>query len=605
MIDHPIYDAGIAGRASLLTDICRAALEASDTTELEAEACRLLAAGLGVGVSGSVEPSPPPDVRDVIAAPIPERDGESLVARGATPFAAEDEAFVASVAGLIGAAMKRLRMEAELRASEQRMLMAQHIAQMGSYDWEIATDTNTWNDELYRIYGTEPQSFNASYEKFLSFIHPDDRESIAAIHRRAYETGEPYQMEERIVRPDGETRILRSNGEVIRDTEGRPTRMIGVCMDVTDQRRAEEASLRSSERFRALVESAPDGVLVVEADGLIVQANRQASVLFGYDVDELLGMNVDELLPPNVRRGHAAHRATFLKDPKPRPMGTQLDISARRKDGSAVHLDVALGVIRTGDTQLVAAFARDATPRREAEAAKRSLLQVDQRRRQALEINDNVVQGLVAALTAIEAGRFDLGAEAVARTLQSARSMMNDLLGEGTAMQPGELVRRTPAESHLASPRHEPAAPERTDPPEAPGALDPIIPEPRRVVIADDSDDLRFLLRMLLSRSDVFDVVAEAADGLAAVDAVKMWQPDVILLDLAMPRMDGLEAVPAIREASPNTRIVVLSGFDSARMSGAATDAGADAYLEKGTSMTDIASTLVQICERGPVARAS
>ena len=91
---------------------------------------------------------------------------------------------------------------------QMRVDNAQHLANMGDYDWHIATDTNQWSDQLFRIYGYEPQEFNPNYERFLSFIHPDDQERIKAIHQAAYATGEPYEMMERIVRPDGEVRYL-------------------------------------------------------------------------------------------------------------------------------------------------------------------------------------------------------------------------------------------------------------------------------------------------------------------------------------------------------------------------------------------------------------
>src|SRR5688572_15174792 len=90
---------------------------------------------------------------------------------------------------------------AALRESERRLAEAQRVGHMGSYDWHIPSDTNTWSDELYRIYGTEPQSFNASYERFIGFIHPDDREKIQAVHAAAFTDHLPYHMEERIVRP--------------------------------------------------------------------------------------------------------------------------------------------------------------------------------------------------------------------------------------------------------------------------------------------------------------------------------------------------------------------------------------------------------------------
>jgi DNA-binding NarL/FixJ family response regulator len=104
----------------------------------------------------------------------------------------------------------------------------------------------------------------------------------------------------------------------------------------------------------------------------------------------------------------------------------------------------------------------------------------------------------------------------------------------------------------------------------------------RRVLIVDDVDDLRDLLRMALSFGEEFDVVAEASDGLQAIVQAELHQPDLVVLDLSMPLLDGLEALPRILLAAPDTRVVVLSGFDESRMREPALAAGAVAYLEKG-----------------------
>jgi PAS domain S-box-containing protein len=157
----------------------------------------------------------------------------------------------------------RLRLEAEAQLNDLRLRVdnAQQLANMGDYDWHIPSDTNRWSDQLYRIYGYEPQSFNPSYERFLSFLHPDDRDRIQAIHQQALASGEPYEMTERIVRPDGEQRYLASNGQVLFDESGAPVRMRGTCIDVTDrvlaEREREEHAARAHEeqtRRRAALE---------------------------------------------------------------------------------------------------------------------------------------------------------------------------------------------------------------------------------------------------------------------------------------------------------------------------------------------------------------
>jgi DNA-binding NarL/FixJ family response regulator len=104
----------------------------------------------------------------------------------------------------------------------------------------------------------------------------------------------------------------------------------------------------------------------------------------------------------------------------------------------------------------------------------------------------------------------------------------------------------------------------------------------RRVLIVDDVEDLRALLRLALSFHEMFDVVAEAADGLEAVAQAELHHPDLVILDLSMPVLDGLEALPLILRAAPDARVVVVSGFAESRMREPALAAGAVAYLEKG-----------------------
>lgn len=576
-----------SSRSDPLAAICRVLIEARSESALIEETCRLLSQAYGLGTLVKVGPPGGAIPEDAIGAAVVASGapyGDLVVSCPMTRGLA-DPNLVSSVAGLLGPAIERLRAEQARDSDAQRLAMAQRIAGLGSYDWDIERDVNTWSDELYHIYGAEPGSFNPSYEVFLSFIHPDDRERIKAIHREAYETGRSYQMEERIVRPDGEVRTLLSNGEVVLDASGKPVRMTGICMDVTERRRIEAASRAHSERFRALIESAPDAVLVFDATGGIVHANEQTERLFGYPRDDLRGMNSADLIPRDRRADHIERRTKFLTT-GPGATRTIMDVTILRKDGSTAVVDVSMGLIDVEDGPLIASFARDATVRREAEEAKSRLAALGQRRRQALEINDNVVQGLVAALTAMDAGRMDVGSEAVERTLQSARSLMSDLLDDTGPPQPGELVRNAAVRSHMDT------GSAGSGPPRA-----GLSSSRRRVVIADDSEDLRLLLRMVLSRSEEFEVVGEASDGRAAVDAVRETRPDVVLLDLAMPAMDGLQAMPEIRTASPATTIVVLSGFDGSRMRDTAMSSGADAYIEKGSSMSGIAETLLDICD--------
>ncbi|HEX2294392.1 MAG TPA: response regulator transcription factor [Actinomycetota bacterium] len=117
-----------------------------------------------------------------------------------------------------------------------------------------------------------------------------------------------------------------------------------------------------------------------------------------------------------------------------------------------------------------------------------------------------------------------------------------------------------------------------------------------RVVLADDTPEIRTLLRLTLEDQGGIEVVGEAGDGAKAVEIVSELQPDAIVLDLAMPVMDGFEAIPEVRRRSPATKIIVLSGFDESVMCERALSLGADLYFEKGISFFDLAEKVVESC---------
>lgn len=116
-----------------------------------------------------------------------------------------------------------------------------------------------------------------------------------------------------------------------------------------------------------------------------------------------------------------------------------------------------------------------------------------------------------------------------------------------------------------------------------------------RVLLVDDAQDIRFLVRLGLERDGRFEVVAEAINGVDAIELAEVHQPDVVVLDVAMPVMDGLEALPLIRTVAPACRIAMLSGFTARSMASDATERGADAYLEKGTPLPRIAEALFDL----------
>ncbi|MGH2806807.1 MAG: response regulator [Actinomycetota bacterium] len=116
-----------------------------------------------------------------------------------------------------------------------------------------------------------------------------------------------------------------------------------------------------------------------------------------------------------------------------------------------------------------------------------------------------------------------------------------------------------------------------------------------RIVLADDVFDLRFMVKLALERSGHFVVVAEAENGDEAVEMALEHQPDLVLLDVSMPVKDGLEALPDIRKVSPDAKVVMLSGFEAARLASTALESGAAAYLEKGIPPRELVDELLKV----------
>ena len=111
---------------------------------------------------------------------------------------------------------------------------------------------------------------------------------------------------------------------------------------------------------------------------------------------------------------------------------------------------------------------------------------------------------------------------------------------------------------------------------------------PISVYLVDDVPELRELIKFGMQEDPGFEVVGEAGDGRTALEGIAQTQPAAVLLDLSMPDMDGLQAIPQIRENDPDVAIIVLSGFSADRMSGKALERGADGYVEKGTPIQEL-----------------
>jgi two-component system, cell cycle sensor histidine kinase and response regulator CckA len=204
-----------------------------------------------------------------------------------------------AVVALMTDVTERERAEAALRRSEARLAMAQQIARLGSWEWDIRSGAVWWSDELYRLFAQDPATFRPSLEAFMALVHPGDRELVRDHLERSVRDGASYQYECRIVRPDGSMWWKRAEGVVERDPSGRAVRAWGTCQDVTERRRAAEAR-----RLEAV------GVL---AGGIAHEFNNLLTAVLGHA--EMAEMEMPAAGPGRRHLGpirEAAGRATEL-----------------------------------------------------------------------------------------------------------------------------------------------------------------------------------------------------------------------------------------------------------------------------------------------------
>ncbi|HUF52697.1 MAG TPA: PAS domain-containing protein [Dehalococcoidia bacterium] len=283
-------------------------------------------------------------VKSSVTCPIQTEQGVSAIisAHSRTPreFTGEESAFLASVAGVISATLERRDAEAALAESEERLRMALKAGGMGAWEWRVHSGEVIWSEELERIHGLQPGTFGGTFEDYQYDMHPADRDRVLTTVQESLDVGE-HLIEYRIIRPDGQVRWLSARGELIRDPDGRPLRMIGVCTDTTEARAAADerdrlfAELQSAEaRYRSVFAGVGDTILITNSRGVYVDVNPAGERLLGFTVDEYRKMHISDVVVSGLEWS-AIDFEQFVKDGF-----WSGEVELRRKDGSTIDVEV-------------------------------------------------------------------------------------------------------------------------------------------------------------------------------------------------------------------------------------------------------------------------
>ena len=186
--------------------------------------------------------------------------------------------------------------------------------------------------------------------------------------------------------------------------------------------------------YQALIANAPDGVLLVDARGIIVLANPQACELFGYTEEELLQQSIELLVPEDRRSGHIAQRQSFQNQPSVRPMGVGQDLTGLRRDGTEFPVEISLASTGEDQHRMAIAVVRDVSERREIEEERADLITIVQRQlerdRIARDLHDDIIQSVYAVGLSLQASRNDASLsrdDLIQRTIVELNGVISDI----------------------------------------------------------------------------------------------------------------------------------------------------------------------------------
>jgi PAS domain S-box-containing protein len=254
--------------------------------------------------------------------------------------------------------------EEKLQRSEAYLTEAQRLTHTGSWAWRVAgRDTLHLSEEWYRIYGFDPENGPPAFEQLLQRTHPEDRAKWKGAIDRAIDGKSDYEVEFRILLPDGATKYIHTVGHPVLNASGDLVQFVGSSTDITERKRAEQATLL----LAAIVESSHDAIVSKSLNGVITSWNKGAERLFGYAAEEAVGQNITLIIPAERRD----EERTILEQLARGERVDHFETVRMRKDGSLLDVSLTISPMKDTSGRVVGAskLARDITERKRAEEA--------------------------------------------------------------------------------------------------------------------------------------------------------------------------------------------------------------------------------------------
>ncbi len=247
-----------------------------------------------------------------------------------------------------------------LKKSEASLAEAQRMTHIGNWDWDLETNKLHWSDELYRIFGRNPQESGATYNEFLNCLHPEEQDYVENAIKKGLK-GEPIDIDHRIILANGEERTVHVQADVIFDEKNRPIRAKGVIQDTTELKKSEE-KIRN---LANIVESSNDAIGTISLEGTFTSWNKGAEEVYGYSHEEILGRPMSFVTPAHL--GDETNKLSELV--KQGEMVHQYETLQLRKDKQEINVSITLSPVFDvhGKLTAISFVSRNITERKRAE----------------------------------------------------------------------------------------------------------------------------------------------------------------------------------------------------------------------------------------------